>query len=98
MMAVESGFSMRTRVLDTAVRGGLSILGGRAPDVGLSTLIFHRVLPRIDPLFPGEMYSERFDHVCGWISRWFNVLPLDQAARRLDAGTLPPRALAARYI
>ena len=32
MMAVESGLSMRTRALDTVVRCGLSMLGGRAPD------------------------------------------------------------------
>jgi peptidoglycan/xylan/chitin deacetylase (PgdA/CDA1 family) len=58
----------------------------------LSTLIFHRVLPQPDPLFPNEMHAIRFDALCGWLKSWFNVLPLDDAARRLAAGTLPERA------
>ncbi|QDL37525.1 polysaccharide deacetylase family protein [Rhodoferax sediminis] len=58
----------------------------------LSTLIFHRVLPAPDPLFPDEMDARRFAEVCGWLKSWFNVLPLDQAVIRLKAGTLPVRA------
>ncbi len=58
----------------------------------LSTLIFHRVLPKPDPLFPDEIDAARFDEICGWLSSWFNVLPLDQAAAHLKAGTLPARA------
>ncbi|OOG54287.1 polysaccharide deacetylase family protein [Polaromonas sp. C04] len=58
----------------------------------LSTLIFHRVLPAPDPLFPDEMDARRFAEVCGWLKSWFNVLPLDQAVTRLKAGTLPARA------
>ena len=58
----------------------------------LSTLIFHRVLPAPDPLFPDEMDARRFAEVCGWLKSWFNVLPLDQAVMRLKAGTLPVRA------
>lgn len=58
----------------------------------LSVLIFHRVLAAPDPLFPAEMDAARFTATCDWLRRWLNVLPLDDAARRLRNGTLPPRA------
>ena len=58
----------------------------------LSVLIFHRVLPLQDPLFPNEMHARRFDAMCGWLKQWFNVLPLDAAVRQLKAGSLPTRA------
>ena len=63
----------------------------------LSVLIFHRVLPEPDPLFPGEMHAASFDAVCGWVRGWFNVLPLDEATRRLAEGTLPARAMAITF-
>jgi peptidoglycan/xylan/chitin deacetylase (PgdA/CDA1 family) len=63
----------------------------------LSILIFHRVLPQVDPLFPQEMDAQRFDVLCGWLAAWFNVLPLDQAVRRLKEGSLPQRALAITF-
>jgi peptidoglycan/xylan/chitin deacetylase (PgdA/CDA1 family) len=62
------------------------------PKGRLSVLIFHRVLPEPDPLFADEMHAQRFDEMCGWIKRWFNVLPLDQAVNHLKSGTLPARA------
>ncbi|TAM42337.1 MAG: polysaccharide deacetylase family protein [Burkholderiaceae bacterium] len=58
----------------------------------LSVLIFHRVLPVPDPLFPTETDARRFTEVCGWLKSWFNVLPLDQAVSRLKVGSLPARA------
>src|SRR5450830_1129147 len=58
----------------------------------LSVLIFHRVLPEPDSLFPDEMHARRFDELCSWLASWFNVLPLDKAVARLKAGTLPARA------
>lgn len=58
----------------------------------LSVLIFHRVLPERDAIFPDEMFAARFDHVCGWLASWFNVMPLDKAVASLKAGTLPARA------
>ena len=67
----------------------LSPAGARAP---LSVLVFHRVLPVPDPLFPAVMHARQFDAVCGWLARWFNVLALDEAVARLQAGTLPARA------
>ena len=62
------------------------------PCARLSVLIFHRVLPEPDPIFPDEMYAARFDRVCGWLASWFNVLPLDRAVAALKTGTLPARA------
>ena len=63
----------------------------------LSVLIFHRVLPAPDPLFPGEMDVARFDETLGWLKGWFNVLPLDEALQRLQNGSLPPRAAALTF-
>ncbi len=61
-------------------------------DARLSVLIFHRVLPLVDPLFPNEMDAGQFDRICGWMKSWFNVLPLDSAVQRLKSATLPARA------
>lgn len=63
----------------------------------LTVLIFHRVLPEADPLFPDEVDAARFDERLGWLKSWFNVLPLDEAVRRLADGSLPPRAAALSF-
>lgn len=58
----------------------------------LTTLIFHRVLPNIDPLRPGEPDAKRFDKLMSFVARHFTVLPLAEAARRLEDASLPHRA------
>jgi peptidoglycan/xylan/chitin deacetylase (PgdA/CDA1 family) len=58
----------------------------------LSVMIFHRVLPEPDALFPDEIHAKRFNQVCGWLKSWFNVIPLDQAIAHIKEGTLPPRS------
>jgi peptidoglycan/xylan/chitin deacetylase (PgdA/CDA1 family) len=63
----------------------------------LSILIFHRVLPAPDPLFPDLPDTARFDEVLRWMKGWFKVLPLDRAVRDLAAGTLPARAAAITF-
>ncbi|MES2263066.1 MAG: polysaccharide deacetylase family protein [Pseudomonadota bacterium] len=63
--------------------------GGRS---GLSILIYHRVLPVKDPLFPGEVDQVEFDQQLRWLASCFNVIPLIDAVRHARAGTLPPRA------
>lgn len=73
-------------------RPPLTLLSPAGAKARLSILIFHRVLPEADPLFPGELDANRFDRACGWIASMFNVLPLDEAVSRLQAGTLPARA------
>jgi peptidoglycan/xylan/chitin deacetylase (PgdA/CDA1 family) len=67
-------------------------LSPAGPSARLSVLIFHRVMPLQDPLFPDEMHARRFDALCGWMKRWFNVLPLDAAVKHLKAGSLPSRS------
>lgn len=63
----------------------------------LQVLIFHRVLPTADPLFPQEVDAAQFDRICGWLRDWFTVLPLDEAVRALGVGALPARALAITF-
>lgn len=55
----------------------------------LSILIFHRVLPRRDPLRPGEPSVEDFDWFMSYLAGHFKVLPLTQAVDLLRTGTLP---------
>lgn len=76
----------------TLLKPLLSLRSPTGPKARLSLLIFHRVLPEPDALFPDEMHARRFDELCGWLAAWFNVLPLDLAVQRLQAGTLPERA------
>ncbi|MDT8997937.1 polysaccharide deacetylase family protein [Paucibacter sp. APW11] len=63
----------------------------------MPVLIFHRVHARPDPLFPGEVDAARFDQLCGWLRRWFHVLPLDEAVRLQKQGALPARAAAITF-
>lgn len=59
---------------------------------GLSILIFHRVLPQKDPLFPEEIDRADFDQILRILKSMFTVIPLSDAVRRAKAGTLPPNA------
>ena len=63
----------------------------------LSVLIFHRVLPQVDALFPHEQDVRRFDEVLSWVGRWFQVLSLEEAVVRLQNGGLPARAAAITF-
>ena len=69
--------------------------GGRR--ARLSILIFHRVLPQVDALFPQEQDARRFAEILSWVGRWFQVMPLDEAVLRLRDGTLPARAAAITF-
>jgi len=79
------------------VKALFSLLSPAGAGARLSILIFHRVLSEPDPLFPDEVDAARFDQQLGWLKRWFQVLPLDEAARRLTEGSLPARAAALTF-
>lgn len=59
----------------------------------LPILIFHRVQPEPDALFPEEVDAAQFERILSWLGSWFRVLPLNEAAARLRDGTLPARAI-----
>lgn len=77
-------------------KGLLSLLspGGAK---GLSILIYHRVLPHKDPLFPSEVDAAEFSAQIATLKSHFNALPLIDAVRRAKAGTLPARAAAITF-
>ncbi|SFO16848.1 polysaccharide deacetylase family protein [Nitrosospira briensis] len=58
----------------------------------LSILIYHRVLPQPDPLFPGEGDAESFDRHMGQLAACFRIISLRDAIRGLRNRKLPPRA------
>jgi peptidoglycan/xylan/chitin deacetylase (PgdA/CDA1 family) len=68
------------------------VLDGLGP-ARLSVLIFHRVLPRPDPLFPEEPCAERFEGLMRAVAAGFEVLPLGRAYALWSRGELPRRAL-----
>jgi peptidoglycan/xylan/chitin deacetylase (PgdA/CDA1 family) len=61
--------------------------------VPLSILIYHRVLAAPDPLFPEEVDARRFEQHLRLLRRWFHLLPLAEALRRLGERSLPSRAV-----
>lgn len=78
--------------MSALLRGAFSLLSPGGSRARLSVLIFHRVLPARDPLFPTEVTRCDFDAICGWLRQWFNVLPLDEASALMRDGRLPSRA------
>ena len=70
----------------------LSLLSPKAARARLSILLFHRVQPQPDTIFPGEVDARQFDDILGWVKRWCNVLPLNEAVEGLKTGSLPARA------
>jgi peptidoglycan/xylan/chitin deacetylase (PgdA/CDA1 family) len=58
----------------------------------LSILIYHRVLPRRDPMLPGVPDQRQFARHMAVLRRLFRVLPLSHAVRLLQNDALPARA------
>ena len=80
--------------LDSAVIRLGSFLTSRARSgSALAILMFHRVLPRKDPLLASEPDAATFSALMELVSGHFNVLPLSDAMVRLKARKLPPRAV-----
>jgi peptidoglycan/xylan/chitin deacetylase (PgdA/CDA1 family) len=69
-----------------------SLLSPAGAKARLSILIYHRVLPEVDAIFPSEATVASFDAQMNAVKAVFNVLPLPEAIARLKAGTLPSRA------
>lgn len=86
---------------DFALRSMVSLAAGIYSPSGeksLNIIMFHRVRPLADPLFPEEPDSAQFDRLMGTLASSFNCLALDQAVAMLGAGkSLPSKALAITF-
>jgi len=54
----------------------------------LQVLIFHRVLPEADRVYPGQPDARTFERILGNLKRMYRVLPLGDALDRLREGRL----------
>lgn len=63
----------------------------------LLILIYHRVHPRPDPMFPGEVDAERFDQQMALLRRHCRPMPLAEGVEGLKRHQLPPRAVAVTF-
>lgn len=61
------------------------------------TLIFHRVLATPDPMSPDEPTAPWFDRLSAMLAANFEVIPLAEAVRRADAGTLAGRSVSITF-
>jgi len=71
------------------IRWLFSALAPAGEQSRLSIFMFHRVRSVPDPLFPGDPDATRFEQQMRWVRQWFHVLPLPEAVRRLEQGSLP---------
>src|SRR5262245_34003282 len=71
----------------------LQFLSPAGEHARLSVLLFHRVRPQRDELFPNEPDARAFETLLDNLKRWFNIVPLPAAIGRLRSGTLPARCL-----
>jgi peptidoglycan/xylan/chitin deacetylase (PgdA/CDA1 family) len=63
----------------------------------LLILIYHRVHPTLDPMFPGEVDAERFDWQMALLRKYCRPMPLGAGVEILRKGKLPPRAVAVTF-
>jgi len=73
--------------LDYLIRPALSVTGRGK----LTILIYHRVHPAVDPLFPRAADARRFDEQMSWVKAALKVLPLPEAIEMLRQNRLPGR-------
>jgi len=60
-------------------------------------LIFHRVVPAVDPMSPGEPTVDWFRRLAHMLASHFEVIGLDEALARRDAGRLDGRSLSITF-
>jgi peptidoglycan/xylan/chitin deacetylase (PgdA/CDA1 family) len=80
--------------------GPVSLLGRfiRATQASrLLVLIFHRVHPRPDPMFPGEVDAQRFEWQMALLREYCYPMTLAAGVEGLKRGELPPRAVAVTF-
>lgn len=75
------------------IRAGGTLLSRGGAHASLLVLIYHRVLPALDPMLPGEPDAITFARQMDLLADNFVVLPLREGVARLRQGSLPARAV-----
>ena len=81
----------------TIAKGLFTLLSPAGPRGRLTTLLFHKVPERADPLTEGELDLARLEQILDFLADIACVLPLGEASERLIKGTLPRRAVALTF-
>lgn len=63
----------------------------------LSILMFHRVLPKQDAVFPGDPFAASFEALLRHVARRFRVMSFSEAIDKRQRGKLPSRALSITF-
>ena len=63
----------------------------------LSILIYHQILPDLDPMRPDEPTGEDFQWQMALISKYFTPMSLSEATKALKEGTLPRDAICVTF-
>jgi peptidoglycan/xylan/chitin deacetylase (PgdA/CDA1 family) len=94
LISIKNHSMKRSEMSSTSFWPGKALIRMLSPggQRGLSILIYHRVLPHKDALFPAEVDRIEFDHQVRLLKSMFNIIPLIDAVRHAQAGTLPSRA------
>lgn len=74
------------------IRSLIRFISPAGAQARLTVLIFHRVFPKPDPLFPEEMDADRFCDTIIWLRKFCHIISPDEAVMGLAAGTLPAGA------
>ncbi len=80
-----------------AIRSFEGLTRLRAGENRLLVLIYHRVLPQPDPMYPYDPDVASFRRHMRALAEDFNVIRLAEAVRRLERGDLPARAVAITF-
>ncbi|HKJ87774.1 MAG TPA: hypothetical protein VKA48_04625, partial [Gammaproteobacteria bacterium] len=84
---LDSGLTGTGRVPRSIGLRGLTTLASPGKKLGrLTILIYHRVLPRKDPVMPTFPDTAEFDWQMGLLADEFRPLPLAEGVRRLVRG------------
>ena len=63
----------------------------------LPVLIYHQVLPEVDPMRPFEINRAQFEKQMQWVSSYFNPVPLYEGIERLKSQQLKPGSIAVTF-
>ena len=81
----------------TIIKSLFSILAPQGRQGRLTTLMFHKVPFKVDPLVSDELGLDEFTVILDFLQEHMNIVPLGDAVKMLEKGRLPSRAVAITF-